>query len=637
MKTLIDLLEYSAERYTDNPYILEKRTDRYVALSYKETREQVYKVAAGFLDLGLKKGDRVALISESRNDWLISEMGVLHTGAISVPLSILLKESSDLKFRLDHTESKWIIISASQYGKIGSIRYDLKSLEKIILLDPKESYAPDEIFIGEVKSAGEEYLSKNYDKFREIIKSIGPDDYASICYTSGTTTDPKGVILSHRNYIANIEQALTVIDANELWTTLLILPWDHSLAHTLGLYLSMKIGSSLASVQWGKSYLDSLKHIPENIKEIRPFMMLSVPAIVKNFRKGIVKGVREKGSFAEKLFRHALKVAYRYNGTGWDRGKGFMIFLKPLVRLYDTILFKKIRSNFGGNLKFLFSTGAMLDIEFQKFFYAIGIPVYQGYGLSEGSPGISVNIESRHKLGSSGIIFKNIDLKIRDEEGKEVPVGEKGEITFRGENVMKGYWRNEKATNETIRNGWLHTGDIGYIDKDGFLYVLGRLKSLLISDTGEKYSPEAIEETITSRSEFIYQIMLYNNQCKYTSALLVPDSETLSIWIKNNNIDPSEPGGVTAVLNLLGSEIKQYKQGGVYDYLFPSNWLPAAVAVLDEPFSIDNKLISSVGKMVRSKITERFRDKIDFLSTPEAKNIVNQQNIEAIRKALRPK
>jgi len=632
MKTLIDLLENSAQIYADIPYILEKKSDRYEALTYKETKEQVYKVAAGFLALGLKKGDRVALISESRNDWVISELGVLYTGAISVPLSVLLKESSDLKFRLDHTESRWIIISANQYGKLDSIKHDLKSLEQIILLDPKESYAPDEIFIGKVKRLGEEYISQNYDKFMEVIKSVGPDDFASICYTSGTTTDPKGVILSHRNYTANLEQALSLFKPGERWATLLILPWDHSLAHTLGLYLSMAIGSSLAAVQWGKSYLDSLKHIPENIREIRPVYLISVPAIAKNFRKSIEKGVREKGLFVEKLFRHALKVAYRYNGIGWDQGKGLRIFLKPLVRLYDIILFRKIRANFGGRLEFFIDTGAVLDIELQKFFYAIGIPMLQGYGLSEASPGISGNFMDRHKLGSSGSIFKNLDLKICDEDGRELPVGEKGEIIIHGENVMKGYWKNEKATSETIRNGWLHTGDIGYVDKDGFLYVLGRLKSLLISDTGEKYSPEAIEETITSRSRFIFQIMLYNNQCKYTSALLVPNREALAIWVKNNNIDPAEPGGVMAVLNLLESEIKQYKQGGVYDDLFPSNWLPAAVVILDEPFTADNKLISSIGKMVRTKIIERYRDKIDFLYTPEAKNIVNQLNIDAIRK-----
>jgi long-chain acyl-CoA synthetase len=634
MKTLIDLLDESVRKFSDNPYIYEKKNDSYEALTYREIKEQVYKIAAGFMALGLKKGDRVALVSESRNDWLISEMGILHTGAISVPLSILLKEGSDLKFRLDHTESRWIIISASQYDKINLIKNELKCLEKIILLDPKESYSPNEIFIGKVKSLGEEYLDKNYSKFTEIIKSVGPDDFASICYTSGTTTDPKGVILSHRNFIANIEQALTIIDADERWKTLLILPWDHSLAHTLGLYLSMKIGTSLAAVQWGKSYLDSLKHIPENIKEIKPFVMFSVPAIVKNFRKGIEKGVRDKGHFAERLFRHALKVAYRYNGIGWNRGKGLRIFLKPLVRLYDLILFKKVRADFGGNLKFLFCTGAMLDIELQKFFYAIGIPVLQGYGLSEGSPGISVNLVNRLKLGSSGTLFKNIDLKICDEEGRELPVGEKGEITFRGENVMKGYWKNEKTTNDTIRNGWLHTGDMGYLDKDGFLYINGRIKSLLISDTGEKYSPEEIEETITNRSRYINQIMLYNDQCKYTSALLIPDGEALRQWTMINGINAAEPEGVTIVLNHIQAEINQYRKGGIYDDLFPANWLPAAVAILDEPFSVDNKLISSVGKMIRIKIIERHRDKINFLYTTEGKSIVNEKNIEAVRKLL---
>ncbi len=196
------------------------------------------------------------------------------------------------------------------------------------------------------------------------------------------------------------------------------------------------------------------------------------------------------------------------------------------------ILFKKIRASFGGRMEFFIGGAALLDIELQKFFYAIGIPMLQGYGLTEASPVISSNVLKRHKLGSSGNIVKNLDLKICDEEGNEMPVGEKGEIVIRGENVMKGYWKNEKATLETIREGWLHTGDMGYVDEDRFLYVLGRFKSLLISDDGEKYSPEGIEETITDRSQFIEQMMLYNNQNKYTSALLVPNGDALAKWAK---------------------------------------------------------------------------------------------------------
>jgi len=635
MKTIIELLENSVQKYGNNPYLLEKRTDRYESITYKETKEQVYKISAGLLELGILKGDRIALLSESRTDWVISELGILHAGAICVPLSILLKEGADLKFRLDHSESRWVIVSHNQLDKINSIKKDLKNLEKVILLDPMEIYSKDELYMGYVKKMGEEYLIKNHDKLMQTIESVGPEDYANICYTSGTTADPKAIILSHRNYTANIEQALTLMDVPEWWTTLLILPWDHSFAHTVGIYLMMAAGASLAAVQSSKSYLDSLKHIPENIREVKPVFLLSAPALAKNFRKGIEKAIRDKGPFIEKLFNHALKIAYRYNSIGWDKGKGTKIFLKPLYKLYDAILFKKIRISFGGRLKFFFGGAALLDLELQKFFSAIGIPMLQGYGLSEASPVISGNMEKRHKLGSSGFLVKYLDLKICDEAGNELPVGKKGEIIVRGENVMKGYWKNEKATRETIREGWLYTGDMGYMDEDRFLYVLGRFKSLLISDDGEKYSPEGIEETITDRSKFIDQLMLYNNQNKYTTALLVPNGDALARWAKNNDISLTESKGLEAVLHELESVINQYKQGGVYDDLFPSRWLPATVALLDETFNAENKLLNSIGKMVRKKITDRHRETIDYLYTPEAKNIVNQRNLAALKRIFR--
>jgi long-chain acyl-CoA synthetase len=256
----------------------------------------------------------------------------------------------------------------------------------------------------------------------------------------------------------------------------------------------------------------------------------------------------------------------------------------------------------------------------------------QGYGLSEASPVISGNTELKHKLGSSGIIVKNLDLKICDEDGNEVPTGEKGEIVIRGENVMKGYWKNEKSTSEAIRDGWLHTGDMGYVDGDGFLYVLGRFKSLLISDDGEKYSPEGIEETITDRSAYIDHLMLYNNQNKYTTALLVPNKEALQRWAKNHNINLSDTIGQEAVLLEIESVINQYKQSGKFDDLFPSRWLPSSMAILHETFTIENELLNSTGKVVRSKVAEYYQDKIDYLYTPEAKSIVNPMNIEAIKK-----
>jgi len=254
--------------------------------------------------------------------------------------------------------------------------------------------------------------------------------------------------------------------------------------------------------------------------------------------------------------------------------------------------------------------------------------------LSEASPVISGNMENRHKLGSSGYLVGNLDLKICDSDGNEMPVGEKGEIIVRGENVMKGYWKNEKATQETLREGWLHTGDMGYIDEDGFLYVLGRFKSLLISDDGEKYSPEGIEETITDRSPFIDQMMLYNDQNKYTTALIVPNSEALARWAKSNSISLTDSKGHEAILNEVESVISQYKPGGVHDDLFPSRWLPSAIGIIPESFTMENSLLNSTGKMVRAKIVDRYREEIEFLYTPEAKNIINQKNLAAIKKIL---
>lgn len=637
MKTIVDLLENSAQKYSDNTYLLEKRSDKYEATTFRQTREQVFKAAAGFLALGIRKGDRIALLSESRTDWVTSELGILYTGAVSVPLSILLKEGNDLKFRLSHSESRWVIVSGLQYDKIKSIRHDLPGLEKVILLDERETYGTDEIFIGKIRSLGDEYLSRNLDKFTETFRLVGPDDIANICYTSGTTADPKGIILTHRNYTANIEQALTLFEVPEWWSTLLILPWDHSFAHTVGIYIMLAVGASLAAVQSGKSYLDSLKHIPQNIKEIRPVFLFSAPALAKNLRKGIEKGIREKGSVIEKLFKNALTVAYSYNGNGWDRGKGFRIFLKPLNSLYDIILFKKIRAGFGGRLRFFIGGAALLDIELQKFFLAIGIPMLQGYGLTEASPVISGNTERKFKLGSSGLLVKNLDLKICDEDGNEIPFGQKGEIVIRGENIMKGYWKNENATRDAIRNGWLFTGDLGYMDPDGFLYVLGRYKSLLISDDGEKYSPEGIEETITDRSPLLDQMMLYNNQNKYTSALVVPNPDALARWAKSKNLSVTEETGIVQILNEIKSVFNQYMPGGVYSELFPSRWLPSAIAILDEPFTSDNKQLNSLGKMVRAKIVEKHKDTIEFLYSPEARSIVNKRNLESVRKLLNPK
>jgi long-chain acyl-CoA synthetase len=254
------------------------------------------------------------------------------------------------------------------------------------------------------------------------------------------------------------------------------------------------------------------------------------------------------------------------------------------------------------------------------------MPMLQGYGLTEAAPVISANTLAHHKLGSSGRTMPGLDVRICDPDGRTLPSGSRGEIVVRGENVMAGYWKNERATADVLRDGWLYTGDLGYLDEEGFLYVLGRVKSLLIADDGEKYSPEQIEEAITGSSPYIEQLMLYNSQSPYTTALLVPAKEAVRTWLKNNGLSARTPDGQEAVLRLFESDLAKHREGGELGGVFPGRWLPSAVAVLGEGFTEQNHMLNSTMKMVRGKIVEFYRSRIDYLYTPAGRPILNDQN-----------
>jgi long-chain acyl-CoA synthetase len=629
-RTLPQLFEDSVRSFPDNIMMWQKTDDQYQGTTYSEMRRRVHAFSAGLMSLGLKKGDRAALISEGRRDWVCSELGILFAGAVNVPISVRVDELADLKFRLAHAGCRMVIVSQNQAPKIRQIKKDLPDLERTIVLDRLSAFEPDEVFFGDILARGEDYLRGREAEFEERWRSVGESDYANICYTSGTTADPKGIILTHRNYTANIEQSLTLVSCREDYVLLLILPWDHAFGHTCGIYTMMSCGAAMASVKLGKTPIETLKNVPVNIKETRPHILLSVPSLAKNFRKNIEKGVKDKGPKVEKLFKKALKLAYSYNLEGWNRGQGLRALKKPLVLLYDKILFSKVRQNFGGRLKFFVGGGALLDIELQRFFYGIGIPMYQGYGLTEAAPVISANSETAHKLGSSGRVAKGIELRICDDRGQALPPGQPGEIVIRGENVMAGYWKNDKATAETLRDGWLYTGDLGHLDKDGFLYVLGRAKSLLIANDGEKYSPEVIEEAIAESTPYIDQLMLYNNQSPYTAALLVPNREAILGRLRQQNLSCRTEEGQKAVLAFLDEAIGAFRQGGKSGGMFPQRWLPSAVAVLGEAFTEENRFLNSTLKMVRSRIAEHYKARIDFLFMAEARDIYNRQNMTIV-------
>ena len=634
-RTIIDLFEQSVAKFGQKEFLLEKHNGKFEPTSYNATKIEALRIGAGLAALGIERGDRVSILAEGCNNWIISELGLLYAGAISVPLSIKLEEANDLLFRLKHSDAKLIFVSKHQLRKIRSIVAELNDLRHIVVWGEVEGGLNEgEISLEDLKELGDKYLATNRESFEAIGTSLQNDDIATITYTSGTTADPKGVVLTHRNYTANVEQALSVVTIPSDWRTLIILPLDHCFAHVVGFYIMIACGASVATTEVGRTPMETLKNIPINIKEVRPHFLLSVPALAKNFRKNIETSIRKKGKTTERLFNLALKTSYLYQADGFSKGKGLRCLLKPAVALFDKILYSKVREAFGGDLQFFIGGGALLDSELQRFFYAIGIPMYQGYGLSEATPVISTNAPTKgnHRFGSSGRLVKPMDIKILDDEGRELGVGQKGEIVIKGENVMAGYWKNPDSTADTVRDGWLHTGDMGYMSADNFLYVLGRFKSLLISSDGEKYSPEGMEEAIVDKSPFIDQVIVYNNQCPYTIALVVGSKDAL-----NRRLDEEQLSGdarYVRATEILGGEVAKYRTGGIYGDEFPDRWVPAVVALADEAFTEQNGLVNSTMKVVRNKVEKYFGEAIAYAYTPEGKSISNERNLAALKKLL---
>jgi len=633
MKTVIDLFERSCEKFPDNPYLWEKKNGKFAATSYMEVKREVLNFAGALCQLGMDRGDRIALLSEGCNAWVYSELGMLYAGGVNVPLSIKLTDN-EIVFRVEHSQARFLIVSANFLNRVRGIEGRIGGVEKIIVIhsDINEGkYVSFEL----LQREGEIWRGEHKELLNDRIRAVTEDDLVNISYTSGTTAEPKGIMLSHRNYVTNVLQSDSLIQIPAYYRILLFLPWDHSFAHTVGLYSFMYNGASLVSVDYGRSGMEYLRNIPENLQEVKPHILLSVPALAKNFRKNIEAGIKAKGRFTDRFYHLGLKIAYTYNGFGDDRGRGWKVLLKSWVKLWDALLFSKLRKQvFGGNLRFFVGGGALLDIELQRYYAALGIPMFQGYGLSEASPVISSNTPGRYRFGSSGILVKPIDLKVCDEEGQELPQGQKGELWIKGGNVMAGYWRNEKSTAETIVDGWLHTGDLGYLHPDGWLYVLGRFKSLLIANDGEKYSPEGIEETIAEQSKYIDYCILYNNQSPYTAGLIVPNKMALREYIEKQDVESDSMDAYRVMLKKIQSELMAYRVGGKHAHLFPERWLPAVIAVLPEALNEQNGMINSTMKVVRAKVYDRFKEEIDYLYTPEGKEITNKRNLQNLKQLI---
>ena len=619
--TIIDFVNKYADKYQNDTFLREKVDGVWTETSFIKTRDEGKILAAGFMALGLGKGDKVSLIAEARPAWVITELGILFAGAVNVPLSYKLESDYDLSFRINHSDSRFVVASEMEIEKVRRVIGKCPAIEKVIVMDDIE-LKEGEIALSEIRAMGVKYMEEHPGEVEARMASVGPDDYANISYTSGTTADPKGILLTHRNYTANVEQGSSVINIGRGEIMLIILPMDHCFAHVAGFYTMMSYGGSIATVP-GKTPTAQLRNIIPTMQEIHPNVMLTVPAISRTFKKAIESGIKKKGKTTEKLYNFALKNAIAYNKEYYNRGGLLQCWRKPLMALFDKLIFSKVRETFGGKMRFCVGGGALLDIELQRYFCAIGMPTFQGYGLSEATPIICSNAPGHARFGSSGRIVRPMECIICDDEGKVLPNGETGEIVVKGENVMAGYWKNPEATAQTIVDGWLHTGDRGYICKEDpdYLYVTGRFKSLLISSDGEKYSPEGYEDNLAVVSKYIDNVILHNNQSPYTIVLVVPNKDALRAAAGDDK---------EAQLALIQKDIDSYRKGGEHEGMFPEKWLPAAVVVCEEPWTEANGLVNSTAKVVRGKVEKYFEKRIEYAYTPEGKQLVNPQNLKAL-------
>ncbi|MHB8094293.1 MAG: AMP-dependent synthetase/ligase [Candidatus Aminicenantales bacterium] len=592
IETLTQLLLNTLKSFPKDDFMLSKKGGAYVPLSTGEFGDTIKHLSLGLRALGLGRGDKLAIISENRPEWVMTDFAALARGAMTVPIYTTLVPEQ-VRYIIDDSDAVIVVCSnREQWAKIEAVRERLGKVRHFIAFLPE---APEGVLtLDEVLDMGRRADAADPGLFEREALLVKPEDQASLIYTSGTTGMPKGVILTHRNFVSNIVSVAEVIRFSEKDTVLSFLPLSHVLERMVTftyIYRGCSIG-----------YAESVETVAQNLLEIRPHIMVSVPRVFEKIYAKVMDNVLTSSGLKRKLVFWAVAVG-KDCGAREIEGRPIPALLGLKRAIARTLVFSKVVQKTGGRVRFFVSGGAPLSRDIAEFFYAMGLVILEGYGLTETAPVLSANTFEAIRFGTVGKPLPGVEIRIAPD----------GEILARGPNVMKGYYKKEAETREVFENGWFKTGDIGHLDEDGYLVITDRKKDLIVTSGGKNIAPQPIENTLKT-IPYITTAVVIGDRKRFVAALIVPNFEKIEQYARSSGIAFADRSALVrnpAVVDFVKAEIDRATPG-----LAPYERIKK-IALLDRDFEIEKDEITPSLKVKRSNVENRYRDVIDAMYAEE--------------------
>ncbi len=590
-ETLIQLFLDTVDHRPRRDLFVRKAHGRWEEISAERSLADVEGLALALRELGIRPGERVALLSENRYEWPVCDLAIVGQGAVTVPIYPTLT-AEQCRYILENAEASLVIVSTrAQLGKLHSVSRSLPRLRRILHMDPVPEREETDLELDAVLRRGTELRAAEPRAFRALAAAVSPDDLATIIYTSGTTGEPKGAMLTHDNIAFDVRACLERVSLSPADRCLSFLPLCHIFERMAGFYAMLTRGVSIA-------YAESIDTVANDAIHTRPTVLCGVPRFYEKVFARVMENAAKQPPLRRALFHWGI-------GAGTRRARAHFA-RRPLpphhalaAAIADRLVGAAVRHRVGGRLRFGISGGAPLAPRLMEFFFAIGIPVLEGYGLTETSPVICLNVPGREKPGSVGPVV----------DGVEVRIGDEGEILTRGRHVMKGYFRNDEASRLALRDGWFHTGDVGHLDEEGCLFITDRLKDLLVTAGGKKVAPQPIEARLKT-SRWVSEAVLLGDRRPYVVALLVPNFSNLEKEARTRGWPHTTPAELLArpeVRALYQSELDRLNAG-----LAPFEQVKT-FGLLERELSPEAGEVTPTLKVRRRIIAERFSDMIQNL------------------------